>query len=132
MRKLFHFFNILIALSLVASLFMSFMPAEARTGGAAPLAHQQMDANAPYVPGEVVVFMAGGKKLPNFSIQAQKTANTVGARITRVSETGSLLLSLPANADVKAAAASLQSQAGVAFAEPNYIYSLPDPAATSA
>jgi len=124
--KLSRLINMLMTASLViTAVGTNFTPVVAQ--GNTPAISQDVQ----YVPGEVVVVLAGGKRLPNFSVQANNTAHAVGAQIAKVSESGALLMSLPANADVKAAVASLRSQPGVAFAELNYIYSLPDPAPSS-
>jgi subtilisin family serine protease len=113
-RVLNGFFALTLAVGLLGGLYV---PASA-----APTA--QVEATGPYVPGEVVVgFTATDVKM--VSAQAVALAGTVEAQV--VWQYGSLtLLSFAEDADVLALSAQLSQAAGVKFAEPNYIYSIPE------
>ena len=82
-------------------------------------------AGAQVVPGEVVVAFADseGKNLVEKIEQAVETANEADGEVTRLSVDGSAVIRV--DGDAAAAAAELNNQADVLYAEPNYIYSVP-------
>lgn len=80
---------------------------------------------AQVAPGEVVVAFANSdeKNLIEKIEQAVETANETGGEVTRLSIGGEAVIRV--NGDTTAALAELNSQPGVLYAEPNYVYSLP-------
>ena len=127
-----RFFNLAVALLLMAS-FLGAAPAAAKTNPAAagtPLGGAASSASvnhqdALYVPGEVVVGFAAGRTAKAYKTQASALANTVGAEV--VDLYGNMaLLSFNEDADVWALSTQLSGQAGVKYAEPNYILSVPE------
>lgn len=116
--------NGLVILALVAMLLPGQQVAQAQSPTA------EAAADAPYVPGEVVVMFKPGKSQQAYAAQAQALAGRAGLQVARVGGRGSALLRADPEADVNALAASLQGQPEVLFAEPNYIYALPEPAAS--
>jgi len=54
MGRLFRFLNVTIAFTLLASLFVGVAPVMAQPGQAKPSVVQNDNANAPFVPGEVL------------------------------------------------------------------------------
>jgi len=111
--------HVLVLLSLLVP-FVSTVPVLASEA-------QQDSGPGAYVPGEVVVGFTPGRDLPLYVEGATALAASVGGQVLRVSSTGAALLRLPAGADVEGVARSLSSTRGVIFAEPNFIYSVPDP-----
>jgi subtilisin family serine protease len=113
-RMLNAFFALSLAVGLLGGLYV---PASA-----APVA--QAEATSPYVPGEVVVgFTATDAKV--VSEQAAAMAGTVEAQVVKQYD-NLVLLSFAEDADVLGLSAQLAKADGVAFAEPNYIYSIPE------
>jgi subtilisin family serine protease len=76
-------------------------------------------STAEFVPGELLVRFA-----PGMSASARRQAvEAGGGRLARTLRSPSVaVVEIPANADVRAAAAALSRRAGVAYAEPNYLY----------
>jgi subtilisin family serine protease len=111
--------NVAIAALLIVALFATAQPATAKT------AILEIDQNALYVPGEVVV----GFTSTNAGVvaaQASALAGSVNAQV--VEQYGNkALLSFDVNANVVSLAGQLSNISGVSFAEPNYIYRIPEP-----
>jgi subtilisin family serine protease len=82
-------------------------------------------APADFVPGEVVVGFANGQTAQAYSAQAAALASSVSAQVVDL-EGNLALLSFAPDADVNALAGQLSSQAGISFAEPNFVYSIPE------
>lgn len=97
-----------LALSGVAS------PKQAQAQGAAPAGE--------FVPGEVVVVFS--EEVPDPSAGAAALADMEGGVVAAVRGTAALLR-LDASADVAAVVDEIEAQAGVSYAEPNYIYRIP-------
>jgi len=95
-------------------------------GGAyQPAAAQTDEEAAQFVPGEVVIGFAEGQKPAAYTAQASALATTVGAQV--VGQYANMaLLSFAEDADVAALVAQLSGMAGVKYAEPNYIYGIPE------
>ncbi len=131
MRRLFRFLNMAVAFALLASLFVGVAPVMAQSGHTKPVAAENLNGNSPFVPGEIVVGFAPTKFFPSVSAQASAVAKTVGAQVVRVNGYRTALLRISGNTDIHTLAARLRQQSGVAFAEPNYIYTVPQPASKS-
>jgi len=114
--------NLLIAVIMVVALVATVQPVTAK---AVVTANPAEDAL--FVPGEVVVGFADGHPTAYYYAQASALADTLNAQV--VEQAGSqALLSFDENADVVALAAQLSSARDVDFAEPNYLYRIPEPA----
>jgi len=113
--KLLRFFNIVMALLLGASVAIS-----------APMAKAAPDPkNETYVPGEVVVAFVDGLSAQAYASQAAALAASVSAQVVR--QNGNLaLLSFTEDVDVQAMVDQVKGQSGVQFAEPNFVYKIPD------
>jgi subtilisin family serine protease len=114
-----RFFNLFMAgvLALTALPLAS----TARAEGAGP----ELARDMAYVPGEAVVAFESGLEPAAYAAQASALADVAGAQV--VEQGGKLaLLSFAPEADVAAAVDQLSSQAGVVFAEPNYVAYAPD------
>lgn len=104
------FFNVAVILVLMAAM----LPFQAVAAQPAAVAAQN------YVPGEVLVGFDGPA-----GNRAEAAAGLVGASVAR--QVGSLaLLSTGESADIPALVAALNASGQVAFAQPNYIYSIPE------
>ena len=129
--KAVRLFNLAVVMLLAFS-FLGVAPAAASTNaadGGSPIHGATSPASvyldSPYVPGEVIVGFASGRSTKTYVAQASALADTVGAQVVKMS--GSMaLLSFDENADVNALVAQLSAQAGVQYAEPNYISSVPE------
>jgi hypothetical protein len=90
----------------------------------AQIKHEDIPDDAPFVPGELVVGLA----TTEMSIMTERAAALAGdmnAQVVR--QDGNIaLLSFNEDADVEALSAQLSGAAGVAYAEPNYVYSIPE------
>jgi subtilisin family serine protease len=110
-------FNLFMAVLLVVGLFATAQPVTAKKA-------LEIDGDSPYVPGEVVVGFTS-TNTRTVAAQAAALAGTVDAQV--VSQYGSLaLLSFAEDADVLALSTQLSGATGVAFAEPNYIFGIPE------
>jgi hypothetical protein len=116
MNKIWKAVNLAVALVMLVALFARYQPA------AASPAHAAATDPGDFIPGQVVVgFTSSDVKA--VSAQATALAGSVNAQV--VSQYGSLaLLSFSPDADVSAVAAQLKGQAGVSFAEPDYVLRL--------
>lgn len=76
-----------------------------------------------YVPGEVIVGFADAASAAAVQSRASAMAGEVSAEVVKVS--GRMALLRAEGADVAVLAQTLAAQPGVAFAEPNYIVSIP-------
>ena len=118
--KTVRYFNLIIALLLLAS-FLGVQP----TAAAKPIT-TDIAPDALFVPGEVVVGFTAGQTAKAYTAQASALAGTVGAQV--VNQYGNMVvLSFSQDADVQTLAAQLSGRAGVKYAEPNYVYTLPAP-----
>ena len=124
MSKLSRCFNFIVVLVLVVTLFASRQPVKAQAG-VTGVRDKSGNSTAPFVPGEVIVGFESGKKLSAYTAQATGLADALGGTVARVSANGAALLQVAPEADVQALADQLSGQAGVKFAEPNYVFSLP-------
>ena len=113
-----RFFNLAVILLLLASV-LGVHPAAAKTNSA------DDKPTGAFIPGEVVVGFADGRTANAYKAQASALADTVGAEV--VDQYANMaLLSFSEDADVGALAAQLNSASGVKYAEPNYVYSIPE------
>ncbi len=81
-----------------------------------------------YVPGEVLVAFPDGRSAKAYAAGAQALAADSGAEL--VAQAGSVaLLSVDPAADVPALAAALEAGGQVLYAQPNWVYSIPEAAA---
>lgn len=118
MKQSYRIFSIVSVLAMVFTTFASSSPVLARSPRSAHA------ASADFVPGEVVIGFSGGQAM-GASAQAFALAGSVNAQVADVQ--GNLaLLSFAPDADVNSLVSQLQGQAGVAFAEPNFVYSIPE------
>ncbi|MCW5878231.1 MAG: S8 family serine peptidase [Anaerolineales bacterium] len=84
-----------------------------------------IDRDAIFVPGEVVVSFDDGLQAKQYMALAQALAGTVGAQVVDQYE-AMALLSFDESSDVPALAAQIGGQSGVRYAEPNYIMWIPE------
>ena len=121
-------FNLLMVLVMLMTSLVVFQPAEAQGNGnisRSPI------ADAEYVSNEVVVVFADSQdmSLVGKIEQAVETANETGGEVTRLSLDGSAVIQV--DGDVVAAAAELSQQPDVLYAEPNYVFSVPEDQSSS-
>jgi subtilisin family serine protease len=113
MKRAVRLFGALVATALS---WAAFAPARSVSAVSLP-------KDALYVPGEVVVVFRSRGRLTSPLAQARTLARRAGARVSRVSgRNGSAVIKAIPGADVKELARRFASDAGVRFAEPNYIY----------
>ncbi|GAP17107.1 S8 family serine peptidase [Levilinea saccharolytica] len=93
---------------------------------AQPAPQEDLPAAGDFVPGELVVGFDKNLLAAETGAQASALAGQIGAQVVSTGA-GMALLSFDESADVAALAQEVQSQPGVVFAEPNYIFSLPEP-----
>lgn len=115
-------FNLFRAAVIVALAF-SMLPSAAAIAQDAPGAPA-----AQYVPGEVLVAFAPGGSGKTYAASAQALAGQTGADVAASFENLALLSIDPA-ADVAALASELTASGQVIFAQPNWVYSVPEAAA---
>lgn len=117
--KLSRFINIVAAASMVlAALGFSYAPVVAQS-------EEPPLPGYPFIPGEVVIGFTPGKTITSYRTQAFALASSLKGEVVRQNG-GVALLSVSDSADVEAIAAQLSHTQGVAFAEPNYVYSIPE------
>ena len=121
MFKLSRYINLAVALVMVVTLFAAHQPAAAITH--ANMTRADTATPGQFVPGEVLVGFSSND-VKTVTAQATAMAGTVNAQV--VNQYGSMaLLSFSPDADVKALATQLGGQAGVEYAQPNYVLSIP-------
>ncbi len=107
----------LLMVVFLLGMFPAAKPAAAQSGTPLP--------EGTYVPGELVVVLDGKTGASGPASQARALAGSVGAAVA-ASYGDMALLSADPQADVAALAAQVSSLPGVVYAQPNYIYSLPE------
>ena len=119
MNKFSRIFNIFVVLVMLL-VAVGIYPQTAQ----AQISKDEVSPDAQFIPGEVVVGFKSS--VANLVVaQAATMAGTVGAMV--VNQNGNLaLLSFDENADVLALSEQLGGMEGVAFAEPNYIFNIPE------
>ncbi len=116
------FLNVFVLASMVLSLFFSARPVEAK---------KDINPNTgKYMPGEVVVVFKSGKSMSQYAAMASSLGNKFGAKPVKVGMGGLALMKGDSKKDAKEIAALLSADPTVLYAEPNYIYELPDETAT--
>ena len=85
--------------------------------------------DTPYMPGEVIVSFARGSNAEQNAAVMDLVGKQFGVQPVR-GEAQTLLLRGDAQLDVEAAAKSMEQLPGVEYAEPNYIFWIPEPAAS--
>lgn len=113
-----RFVVILSVLLLVAALLTMNMPVTAKP----PL--QEISHDTPYIPGELVVGFAQGGVRPKAEARAGALAGEVGAMVVKTFGENALLRFDP-RANVEELAEEVAAIEGVVYAEPNYVYWLP-------
>ncbi|MEN4041011.1 MAG: S8 family serine peptidase [Anaerolineaceae bacterium] len=111
-------FHIAIILLLAGGLLPARQPAAAHS------AAQQVNLDAPFVPGEVVVSFEPGLAASVYRARATALAGNVGAAVVRQYRHLALLSFAP-ETDIAQAVALAAAGNGVILAQPNYVYVLP-------
>ncbi len=114
--------NVFVLAAMVLSLFVSARSVEAKK--------DTPNNNGKYMPGEVVVVFKSGKSMSQYAAMASSLGNKFGAKPVKVGTGGLALMKGDSKKDAKEIAALLSSDPNVLYAEPNYIYELPDEKAT--
>src|SRR3990172_5700456 len=113
-----------------AVVFLSFLiPSPGFLTAAAQEDGGEITRDTAYVPGQVVVAMDVGRSLSAYAADAAGLAQGIGASPRAVARDGTAVFQADPEADVMALAAALAEQRGVRYAEPNYVYWIPEPAA---
>lgn len=88
--------------------------------------------DAPRVEGEILVKMANvqGKSLPSVVASAMSIADENQARVTHLAAQGTMVMNV-GEANLEAVLSELNSDPNILYAEPNYIFSLPQSLPTS-
>ncbi len=111
-----------LSIVIVFVLAVSLLP-QAPVAKAAP--QSDYDRETPYVPGEVLVVFKEGQTSKAYAAQASALAGDVNAQV--VSRYNNLaLLSFDENADVPALASQISASGKVLYAQPNYLFWLPE------
>ena len=121
-----NIFHLPLSFLIIAALLSFYQPPA--TGKAQDIG-VQITRDTPYMPGEVVVSFYDGSTSEMRATIADQAAKSFGAQVARVNER-QVLLRGDAQMNVEALIKELQQQPGVQFAEPNYIYWIPEPAPT--
>ena len=119
--KGFKVFNVLV----IVAMMLAFLPGSGAVKAQAPGVSSTNVPTGAYVPGQVVVKFSGTKTLGGYAATASGLAGHVGASALKVGADGTALLQGSTSADMNALVASVKSQPGVVYAEPNYIYRIP-------
>ncbi len=122
-KRIFHVFVSLVIIATLLSFYQPAMTGKAQDGGV------QITRETAYMPGEVVVSFYDGSTSEMMTAATEQAAKTFGVQVARASEK-LVLLRGDAQLNVEALVKELQQQPGVQFAEPNYIYWIPEPAST--
>jgi len=119
MNKFSRLLNVFVAVVMVIAMGAIHQPA------AASPSRDDATPGMDFVPGEVVVGFTAGSDVKAYTAQATALAGSVNAQV--VSQDGNMaLLSFDQSADVAALATQITAMDGVAYAEPNYVYSIPE------
>ncbi|HSV85246.1 MAG TPA: S8 family serine peptidase [Levilinea sp.] len=118
--------HITVIFLLVIGLLPARQPAAAHTALAQYVA-QEINLDAPFVPGEVVVSFEAGLAARTYRARATALAGSVGATVVRQYRNLALLSFAP-EADISQAVAQAAAGNGVVLAQPNYVYALPEAA----
>jgi len=123
--KAYRIINIIVILAVaLSSLAASSMPSVFEQEGG-----DEINRDSQYVPGEVVIGLPKGKSAEAYRTQASSLARSVGGQVVDAySET--TLIQFAEDADVPSLVQELSNSPGVEFAEPNYVYWLPEPLAS--
>ncbi len=113
---------------IIAMLALALVPLS--PAAAQPALQEDLPAAGDFVPGELVIGFDKNLPAADTDAQASALAGQIGAQVVSTGA-GMALLSFDESADVAALAQEVQSQPGVVFAEPNYIFSLPEPVASN-
>lgn len=113
-----HVLSIFILISLVLSLVFSMQPAKAQD--------TSPSGQGDFVPGEVVVAFKSGKTISQYASATAELAQKNHMKAVKVGAGGVALLRGDSKADVVQLAKALSESADVLYAEPNFIYRLPD------
>ena len=118
-------FQLLMAILLMISLIPLYQAAPAAK---AQEASPEITRDTPYMPGEIVISFAAGSSAEQNAAVMDLVGKQFGVQAVR-GEAQTVLLRGDAQMDVEAAAKSMEQLPGVEFAEPNYLYWIPEPAA---
>ena len=108
----------IVLISLVLSLVISIQPVKAQ--GNSP------EKKGEFVPGELIVAFKPGKSVAQYATASSDLAQKKNLKAVKVAANGMALLRGDSKADVKALAKSIRESSDVVYAEPNYIYRLPE------
>lgn len=119
--KALKFLNLVIVLALALSLAPAWQIARAQDGGGD---EPSLPADA-YVPGEMIVRLEDGLTQTALKAKASALAGQVGAQVAALNGNAALL-SFDPDADLQAMIGVVGAQVGVKYAQPNYVYSIPE------
>jgi subtilisin family serine protease len=119
--KGFKVFNVLVILAMM----LAFLPGSGIAKAQSSTFSGPGVPSGDFIPGQVVVKLSGTKTLSGYAMAASGLAGHVRASALKVGTDGTALLQGDTNADMSALVASVKSQPGVVYAEPNYIYRIP-------
>jgi hypothetical protein len=88
------------------------------------------DGDALFVPGELVIGFSEGLSAQAYDMQALTLAGEVSAQVLDTSG-NMVLLGFAEDADIVSLAEQASAMEGISFAEPNYIYAIPEPVAST-
>jgi len=114
--------RLLAALAILAAVF----PLQLQRVTAHP-AHVEIDRNTPYIPGEVVVTFMPGRTGAQYKAQATALAGQVGAAVANRYD-HIAVLSFDPSLDVETMAQAVLSTGQAVWAQPNYLYWVPEEA----
>ena len=119
--KRYRILNLFVGLTLLLALIPVQSTASASVNPA------DIDPNEQFIPGQLIVSFAEGQKVTEIAAHAFALANEVNGMVLRQNGT-TVLMKVGMDADVTSMAEQVSGMEGVVYAQPNYVYRLPEKA----
>ena len=116
--KFYKVFSVFVVLCFVLSMSFTAQPASAQDDPPAD--------PGDYMPGEVVVVFKSGKTVSKYAASAADLAGRTDTAAIKVGKDGMALLRGDSSVDVQKLISTIEQDADVLYAEPNYVYRIPD------
>lgn len=120
--KFYKVLNVIVVLCFVLTLSFTGQPASAQ--------EEPPGEPGEYMPGEVVVVFKPGKTLKAYAASAADLAGRTQTAAIKVSKEGMALLRGDGSVSIELLVEAIKQDADVLYAEPNYVYRIPDLAVT--
>ncbi len=116
--KFYKVFNVFVVLCFVLSMSFTAQPASAQDEPPADPGE--------FIPGEVVVVFKSGKTISEYAASAADLAGRTQTAAIKVGKDGMVLLRGDTSVDVSQLVEVIEQDADVLYAEPNYVYRIPE------